>query len=194
MSDTISLITVARARQVPQLAAVDATIVETLILAASKAIERYCNRLFVSQSLIEVYDGNGETEIMLRHYPLITLTSVVILNDDESITTIAITEFRTDSATGHVWFKPNATAAYTYFPSGRGNITITYTSGFAIIPADVQQACAQWAAELYTSQKHESTLVSERIGDYQAQYAQLSAVELPAYIRALLSTYREFRI
>jgi hypothetical protein len=47
-----------------------------LITAVSDAIQKYCKRDFVSASYDEPYSGNGQRQLLLRQYPLISVQSV----------------------------------------------------------------------------------------------------------------------
>jgi hypothetical protein len=68
------LITVSRAQvNVPALPAGTGA---TLITAASRAIEKYCRRDFVSHTYDELYNGDGDRRMILREYPLISVQSV----------------------------------------------------------------------------------------------------------------------
>jgi hypothetical protein len=70
------LITLARAYQNLQgVSSVD-TLLQTLLTAASDAIQKWCRRDFVSTSYDELYSGNGQRELMLRQYPTISVESV----------------------------------------------------------------------------------------------------------------------
>lgn len=77
----MSLITRARAWQnLPSAnqsgGSTDETHVDALILAATKAINRYCRRTFESTAFDEIYDGSGDKYLMLRNYPVISVQSV----------------------------------------------------------------------------------------------------------------------
>ncbi len=70
------LITLARAYQDLQgVTGVD-SLLSTLITAASDAIQKYCRRDFVSTSYDELYSGNGQRQLLLRQYPIISVQSV----------------------------------------------------------------------------------------------------------------------
>jgi hypothetical protein len=51
-------------------------LLQTLLTAASDAIEKYCRRDFLSTSYDELYSGNGDRKLMLRQYPLVSVQSV----------------------------------------------------------------------------------------------------------------------
>jgi hypothetical protein len=75
----VDLITNARARvALPSAAAsgTDDTAINTLITACSRAIMRYTQRAFVSDTYDELYSGRGERQIFLRNYPIQSVQSV----------------------------------------------------------------------------------------------------------------------
>jgi hypothetical protein len=51
-------------------------LLQTLLTAASDAIEKYCRRDFVSTAYDELYSGNGDRKRMLRQYPIVSVQSV----------------------------------------------------------------------------------------------------------------------
>lgn len=71
------LITIARAKlNLPNATAADDSTINTLIPAASKAIQRYCRRDFGSTVYDELYNGSGDRRLVLRQYPIISVQSV----------------------------------------------------------------------------------------------------------------------
>ena len=187
------LISVARAQESEQLAAVDAARLATLIDAASAAICRYTGRKFVSEALTETYSGDGTTELILDHRPVISLTTITITDDNGTEYDIATAQFRIDYKLGILYFKPDADGDYTYWPVGILNIEIVYTAGYATVPEDVQEACALTVAALLASNSTDPTLQSERLGDYSFTRRQ-AAEAIPAEAKALLARYREVHI
>jgi hypothetical protein len=72
------LITLARAKQDIQ-SITDSSqdsLLNTLITAASEAIEKYCRRRFVSTAWDELYSGGGDRRLLLRQYPIQSVQSV----------------------------------------------------------------------------------------------------------------------
>lgn len=72
------LITLARAKQDIQ-SITDSSqdaLLNTLITAASDAVEKYCRRRFLSKSYDELYDGHGDRRLLLRQYPVQSVQSV----------------------------------------------------------------------------------------------------------------------
>jgi hypothetical protein len=76
----IDLITNARARvALPSAQGAgtsDDTAINTLITACSRAIMRYCKRVFVVDTFDELYNGRGERQLLLRNLPVQSVQSV----------------------------------------------------------------------------------------------------------------------
>jgi len=74
---SIDLIDLDRARQnLPNAKNTDEPLIATLITAASRAIEHYCRREFVTETYDELYNGNGDRRLFLRRYPVQSVQSV----------------------------------------------------------------------------------------------------------------------
>lgn len=57
----------------------EALLVDSLIGAASEAIERYCNRRFRAREYDELYDGSEDHNLMLRNFPVLSVERVAAL-------------------------------------------------------------------------------------------------------------------
>lgn len=93
LANAKDLVTLATVYQLlPSLTTTSDTLLSTLITAASVGIAKYCRRDFYSKSYDELYDGNGARKLMLRAYPIQSVTSVryrpvTVLNVINSATT-----------------------------------------------------------------------------------------------------------
>jgi len=190
------LITVARAQQHPQLTTVDETILGVYVAAASAAVVTWCSREFAQDTFTETYDGDGTNEIVLDQFPVESITSCTITDDDDTDYDIDADEFRIDTAAAIVRFKPSSTADYNYFPSGFRNVQFVYTAGYATVPEDVQSAVAQVAAGLYGTDSRDGSVASETMGDYAYTVntaADADSVMTP-FARRVLARYRDIKI
>src|SRR5436190_11018210 len=71
------LITNARAKQnIPSAVSGDDPTINALITAVSVAVRRYCRRDFTPTDYDELYNGNGERRLVLRQYPILSVSSV----------------------------------------------------------------------------------------------------------------------
>ena len=188
------LITLARAQMLPTLAGVAPAYLAVLITAASAAVHKYCKREFTSTVYVsEVYDGNGSTAMFLDNFPITTMTSIVVIEPDATLTTLAGTEFDVDAGTGEIRFIRQCTAAYCYFPSGFQNLQANYTAGFAAVPEDIQEATAHMCAYIYGLAGMVVGVKSEKLGDYAKAFGIVGEEQMPPLIKQMLSQYRNIR-
>lgn len=76
---------------------------------------------------------------------------------------------------------------------GYGNLKITFTAGYLVVPADLQDAANMLAAWIRTSGPIGAALTSEQIGRYSYQLASRDAALSTdlAGIKTILTSYRE---
>lgn len=110
------------------------------------------------QTYTEIYDGNNHARIFLRNYPIISISNVQIgtysVPQSTSITTPGVfieqlprsIAFR--SSPSNYSLPPYQLFPYC-FTEGIGNIQITYTAGYAFVPADLEEACIKAVAINY---------------------------------------------
>jgi hypothetical protein len=68
---------------------------------------------------------------------------------------------------------------------------VVYTAGFATVPEDVQEACAEWVAALFWQTKRDPGLAREAIPGMVSREA---LGQMPAGVRALLLPYRDHKV
>jgi uncharacterized phiE125 gp8 family phage protein len=102
----------------------------SFIGAATGAVERALGRIVVRRSFTDRFNAvGGATELLLRHVPVLSLTSVV---SADGATTWATSGLRVDSETGLV--------AVASGPALTGDVDATYQAGMAIVPEDYRLA------------------------------------------------------
>jgi hypothetical protein len=74
--------------------------------------------------------------------------------------------------------------------SGRQNLVIKYTAGYATTPADLEQICIDLTKVYYDSTDTNSTLESEKIGDYAYKVGDIASGNMPESIQLRLSGYK----
>jgi hypothetical protein len=74
---------------------------------------------------------------------------------------------------------------------GQGYWRVLYTAGFAAVPEEVQEACAEWTALLYWQAKRDPGLVQEAI---PGAVSRTATGDLPVSVKQLLTPYRNHRI
>jgi len=153
----------------PGLARLDPIEQAALLTAASRAIERYCNRTFAVTAYTETHSGRNLPRVWLANRPVVAVTSVTV--DGQAL----------DNTTGDAWTVTPETGELLrgggrgdprfapWFPWGRNNIVVAYTAGFATVPADVQLAARYLVQHMSESRKGIGPIRSETIGDYAYQ-------------------------
>lgn len=159
---------------------------QLLVNSAQSFMETYCHRAFESGDYVEYYSGDGTKVLMLRKYPVSTLTSIYRVtgytDDVESTTEIDSDYYRLDAQAGIVWHD-------TKWLEGTRNYKVTYSAGYATIPYDLKTLCLEIAAKLYHSGGRDPMLKQERLGPYTRQYLESA---LSPDILERLSLYRRW--
>lgn len=76
------------------------------------------------------------------------------------------------------------------FPRGQQNIRIDYTAGFAVMPADLEEACVQLILDFYNSSLADQTKRSESLGPYRYELNTMAGFMSPK-VKAICSYYRD---
>jgi hypothetical protein len=74
---------------------------------------------------------------------------------------------------------------------------VVYTAGFATVPDDVQEACAEWVARLFWQTKRDPGLASESVPGAFArsiEHGWRGTASVPADIKVLLEPYRDHKL
>ncbi len=79
------------------------------------------------------------------------------------------------------------------WPVGINNFRVQYTAGYANIPDDVQEACAELVATYFQQRGRDLSLASEDIANAY-RYTALNADKLPPRVVSLLRPYRAHRV
>jgi hypothetical protein len=131
----------------------DATF-EGYINEISSAVELYCKRKFVSQSITsELHDGSGGRFLYPRYFPIQQLSTASAPTTEQKLASLQYRD-TPDSTwmdiedninnifieTGDDSCRPYIELYDTYFPVGRRNITVSYKAGYTTVPSDVKMA------------------------------------------------------
>lgn len=191
-------------------------ILNYLITAAESVVYEYTGRgeeLGSSMSFTEYYDGTGKTSLWLRRFPV---TAVSLLRVDQDgyygipsgafPASTAYTE-GTDFAIPRVDESEEnrgeliALQSVDFqkfggiWTSGRGNIKVTYTSGYTTAPKDLELAVNMLVALIRKAAEKGGPITSETIGRYSYRLltggggqSTTSSLEI-ASVRAILGRY-----
>ena len=160
--------------------------------AAWKQIVNYLGQDLTSQTYTEDYDGDGSITLLLKQFPVISITSIY----DDPLRTWQNSPFTTNSNTlldpTNYWCDLSTGVVTIFkgligFNKGYGNVHVTYVAGYATVPYDAKDALLQYAALLAQRAGTEGR-TAETLGGKSNQY-DLSP--LPLYIRQALISYRK---
>lgn len=128
--------------------------------AATAVVENICGPIVSRSSIVEAHSGNGaRTTIVLRQRPVQSVQSVTEYvggNTAQALTLAAnpaaatTYSYTLDIETGTLTRRVGTGQSYP-FTAGDDNIVVTYTAGFAAVPANVRLAALFQAAHLYQS-------------------------------------------
>jgi len=154
----------------------------TLINAASEAIEHFTGRIFGSAQFTEYHDGGGRRAIVLRHLPVLSVTSV---HDDlaRAFTAehlLAADEYTVDAEAAIIRLDAGT------FADGRQNVKVICTAGYASVPKDVALACTILVAAQWERAKRRNDGLS---GESSAGHSLAYEDGWPAAARRLLAPY-----
>ena len=123
----------------------------TLIAAASAEIQGATNRKIIQATVTdERVDSYGDSRINVREYPIISVSSLTE-NDSALVEDTGFEMKAQDLAAGQII--RIATGAPTSWARGERVVTVTYSHGYATVPADIQQAATELVAFDYHSEK-----------------------------------------
>lgn len=149
---------------------------------------------FESTSRTEVKDGNGTAQLQLIEWPVGSITSVAIIDDDGTSTTLtADTDYVSQGPSGLLtrgrypvdgrfagttgaWggttypgygYRPEMPGTSPAWPVGLSNISVVYTGGYATIPYGIKMAVYKTIDGLLNGAGQQGQFQSESIsGDY----------------------------
>lgn len=154
-------------------------LLERLITAASASISQYTNRNLLTASYTETSDGLGNFYTCTKNFPVTAVASVTI--DGVSI---PISSGPLDN--GFFFDAWGVGVRGCQFNRGRQNVTITYTAGYATIPADIEQACIDLVAMKFR-EKDRVGVRSHSVGPGGSTVYITMA--MPDSVKAVLSNY-----
>lgn len=142
-------------------------LLERMINAASATIERYCGRTFLQATYTDVMHGTGQRRMSLRNIPVTAVTSVTVGGR-------AIQPRQSETGQGFTFDKYCVSLTGHSFADGYDNVVISYTAGFAEVPADVDMACCELVSLRYktldrlgvTSKSLAGESISFNMGDF----------------------------
>lgn len=126
----------------------DDILLQRLITSASDFIESWLNRTFAIATYTDTRDGTGTNRMMSSNYPIISISSLTVNN-------VAVPASNGQTY-GYMFDKNRIWLIGATFPMGTGNVSVTYSAGYATVPPAIEQGCIELVAQKY--------FLKERIG------------------------------
>jgi len=129
-------------------------LLQSLITSARSFAENYLNRSLIEQTLIAKMDFWPCEAVALPRSPLISITSVQTLDEDDTATTYSSDNYYLDlySEPGKIILK-NGVSAPTNTDRTYGGFKITYKAGYGAaasnVPKPIRDGIKQWAMNMY---------------------------------------------
>lgn len=166
----------------------DATI-DALIPRVSELVKTYCRRTFVdhvNDSTTETTSGGYGNTLMVKEYPILSVSSVDFSSDyGQTYTALEeYVDYAVDVENGSIVCIPHTDEWVKYI----NGYQITYTAGYEVIPADLKLA----VFDLITYYiKNDAAIHSPKApGTNSVQIEYITSSALPAHIRRILDLYK----
>lgn len=139
--------------------------ISTAISAISTQIQNFIGYQIAESTYTRTMNGVGSEKMLLRDRPVTGVSSLTIDG-------IAIGAGIVGSVPGYL-FDDRFIYLYghrSHFTRGAQNVTVTYTAGYATVPADLQQAALILLGSVYEMIGNDPSVGSRRAGDTQIDF------------------------
>lgn len=146
---------------------------QRLVTAVSVGVAEFLRRDLHSQERTETYDGTGSDLLLLRQVPVTAVARVLVDGQELPATSYRMTPLSLVRLGG-------------WWPTGWGNVQVTYTAGYADVPSDVEQAVLEICGYRWREK--------DRIGVASKGFGQETTTfhltDMPESARSVLLSYR----
>ncbi len=153
------------------------SLLESLLDGVNDAVEKYIGVALINKSYTEYHDGDGSNSLFLKHYPIVTMTSLV-----DGTTTISADDYHLYSDEGYIIIDD-------YFEIDNRNVVATFIAGYGAartnIPDAIKTAIKLWVGYIH---KKDNVAFSQRFGE--PVMVQEGAFSMPRDVAFLLEPYR----
>lgn len=159
------------------------TILTIFLDSADDFVKSYIGREIESATYTEYFDGDGQREILMKNYPVTTLTSF-----DENTGTLQTPVWTAKDPTTFK-LSPNIAKLFLTFYKTRGfqNFKVVYVAGYETIPGDIKLATLKLAAWYYNRRTSDG-IKKEWVAGDSVEY---DTTEIPSDVFIILNNYRD---
>lgn len=176
-------------RPIDSIDAADDGVIENIIEAASRWIDRETGRTFYARTETHYFDVPRGRELLLDD-DLLTVTT--LLNGDGTTLTTSHYNLVPKNKTPYYAVKLKETSTYLWIMDTDGNtedvISLAGTWGYAsTTPDDVKQACLELANNMYVRRTGQQT---EGVASVTAAGVVIQPREIPGWVRSIIASYK----
>ena len=171
--------------------------INALIPAVSQLVKTYCANTFVdyySTNKVDTINVDWDTHIVqLTESPVNTIVSVEERDSYGSSYTTLTTgayEYYLDTATDSIIRTTDG--SYKNWRRGPGAVRVTYTAGYASVPADLRLAVFDLITYYLKDEHKERRTIAGASIQNQASSSQRNNVAFPDHIKRVLDLYKNF--
>jgi hypothetical protein len=155
------------------------SVLTSLLTQISAAIRQYISRdVYPVGSFSVVLDGNGRSVINVADFPIISISSM-------SIDGVTVPARATPKGCGYVFDSSRVMLQGYTFTRGMANVSLSFTAGFSVIPADLKLACLEWAGTAFKER--------DRLGVSEKTFTNETTkfnTDIPKKVRATLEQWK----
>jgi hypothetical protein len=171
-------------------------ILSTLIAGVSKRCQMAMDRTILATAIAaELHEGDGADDLLqLRQFPIVSPPAPVVRQlTVAGPVVVDAASYRLLPERG--WILRATNGSRTPWPSGRANLEVDYTAGYAAVPEDLAQAATMQVAYLWRQTKAGGNRLGERgtILELGGTAAYLTGEWAPGVLEALLA-HRDVRV
>lgn len=157
------------------------SVIENLLDDLTVSIESHLGVAIVNKSYTDYYDGDGNMTLLVKRYPIVTVTSLTV---DSSA--IASTSYHLYAEEGRV------VADGFCFTGDYRNITLVYTAGWGAartnVPRDIKVALKLWVSMVF---KKHVAIINQRFAE--GAIVNFTSEDMPDEVIKKLVPYRVIR-
>ncbi len=156
VNDLTTLAAVKEWLNIPTATTTSDAILQRLVTNISAQMQTWMSRNIKQASYTETYNGSGTPMQALRNTPILSVQSLAING-------VVVPQASTPTSYGYLFDEnllylvgaifPQSTyfGQGGSFPQNAQNVVVSYTAGYAEVPADLAQACIEWVGYAYRS-------------------------------------------
>lgn len=155
-------------------------------------VKSFLNRDLEVTSYVEVYDGTGESNLVLNQFPINSVSKVEVYDGLDSLGAEEWDEYIQNDDYERLVITTSKDEIYligSMFPQGEQNIRITYSAGYSTIPYEIQQACKKLMLLYYGEVKKTKSIGKSSISE-GSTFTKTTSYDLGAEDRILKSIER----